>query len=96
MKKLLRNIINKAWSYDAYQTKVYELFDQGKTTGMIKEGYFNIAKKIFDYTLVLAVYKIFYGKIHPVLNTINYIIALIIGAFILHEILIIWKNKAMK
>ena len=34
MKKLLRNIINKAWSYDAYQTKVYELFDQGKTTGM--------------------------------------------------------------
>jgi hypothetical protein len=34
MKKLLRNIINKAWSYDAYQTKVYELFDQGKTTGI--------------------------------------------------------------
>jgi hypothetical protein len=91
-------IASGLWYYSQYiQNTCYFLelqFKKGKTTGMIKEGYFNIAKKIFDYTLVLAVYKIFYGKIHPVLNTINYIIALIIGAFILHEILIIWKiNK---
>lgn len=33
MKKITQEIIKKAWTYDAYRTKVDELFAQGKTTG---------------------------------------------------------------
>ncbi len=33
MNKITREIIEKAWSYDDYRTKLDELFEQGKTTG---------------------------------------------------------------
>lgn len=33
MKKITREVINNAWTYDDYRTKVDELFAQGKTTG---------------------------------------------------------------
>lgn len=33
MKKITREIIEKAWTYDDYRAKVDELFAQGKTTG---------------------------------------------------------------
>ena len=33
MKKITREIIEKAWIYDDYRTKIDELFEQGKTTG---------------------------------------------------------------
>ncbi|MFK8008954.1 MAG: thioredoxin family protein [Saprospiraceae bacterium] len=33
MKKITRDIIEKAWTYEEYRTKIDELFEQGKTTG---------------------------------------------------------------
>ncbi len=33
MKKITRDIINNAWTYDDYRTKIDELFAEGKTTG---------------------------------------------------------------
>lgn len=33
MKKITRDIINNAWTYDDYRTKINELFADGKTTG---------------------------------------------------------------
>jgi hypothetical protein len=33
MKKITRDIINNAWTYDDYRTKIDKLFAEGKTTG---------------------------------------------------------------
>ena len=44
MKRITRDIIEKAWTYDEYRTNVNELFEQGKSTGD------NHSEAIMNYT----------------------------------------------
>ena len=63
-------------------------------TGMYKMKYYTPMEKILYYVIILALYKIFCGKVNHVINTINHIIALLIGTFLIHDIFTIWKiNK---